>query len=267
MTFFKTVSEFRTISEFVEYFEKHAAAIDAMIARGDDVTSEICKLVKATVHNCSRELYFVLLRGVRDKWIPFVDVDAQRRGLEEARGVRLVHRDAPFAHSAFDFREMEAANEVDNTCESVAFLLNKEFKFLLEIFVRDCRSYSSLDSALRHAVWRHICWLDERLGHCYTTKVRWSYSLKLRQIEKEEYESHFYIAIEALNFILANWDGKQPLDLRWLRSHIEHFDSPFWRRRYLDEFDKYFGPSPLMLLGAKPKTQPASPNLSKFGIE
>ncbi|HEX3740793.1 MAG TPA: hypothetical protein VHV29_13920 [Terriglobales bacterium] len=239
MTFFRTISEFKTIPEFVDYFEKHAAEIDAMIARGDDVTSEISKLVKATLQNCSRELYFVLLRGVREKWTPFADVDDQRRSIEGSQMMRLMWRDACPGHSAFDLMEMEMANEVDNKCESVTFLLNKEFKSLLENFARSSNRYSSVDSVLRHAVWRYICWMDNtQLGES-APRVRFSYTLRIRQIEKDEYESHFYIALEALRLIFSTWKGEAP-DLRCIRLQIQSFDSLYWRKHYLEEFDKLF---------------------------
>ena len=255
------------ILDFVHYFEQRATEIDALIAGHSLVTHEICKLITETVQTCSRELYFVLLRGLRQQWAPFVDVDDCRRNVEDSERVRLVRRGwQPFHPSAVDLREMEVANEVGSDFQYVPFRLDKKLKLHLDSLVRDCRRYSSLESVLRHAVWRYICWMREtELGHC-DANLHANYAMRLRQVEKDEYESHFYIAIEILNMAFSTWDDDGP-DLRCVRSHIQSFACSYWRKRYLEEFDQYFGPSPLMSFGSKPRVKRVSLDPATFEEE
>ena len=85
-------------------------------------------------------------------------------------------------------------------------------------------------------------------------------------VEKDEYESHFYIAIEILNMAFSTWDDEGP-DLRCVRSHIQSFACSYWRKRYLEEFDQYFGPSPLMSFGSKPRVKRVSLDPATFEEE
>jgi hypothetical protein len=257
-----------SVLDFVHYFEQRAAEIDVLIREDRLVTHEICKLITETVQNCSRELYFVLLRGLRQQWAPFVDVDEHIRNVEWHERTRLV-RDgwAPYVASVFDLREMEVANEVGSDFQYIAFQLDKEVKHHLESIVRNCGRYSSLDSVLRHAVWRYICWMDQtELAHC-DANLHCNYAMRLRQVEKDEYESHFYIAIEILNEVFSIWNGKGTPDLRWVRSHIQKFSSSYWRKRYLEEFDKYFGPTPQMSFGSEPRVKRVSLDPATFEEE
>ncbi len=258
-----------SVLDFVRYFEQRAAEIDALIATGGLlVRHEICKLIRETVQNCSRELYFVLLRGLREQWAPFMDVDESVRNVEWRERARLVREGwAPYVASVFDLREMEVANEVGSDFQYIAFQLDKEFKFHLQSIVRNCGRYSSLDSVLRHAVWRYICWMDEtELAHC-DANLHCNYAMRLRQVEKDEYESHFYIAIEILKEVFSIWNGKVTPDLRWVRSHIQKFSSSYWRKCYLEEFDKHFGPTPLMSFGSKPRVKRVSLDPATFEEE
>ena len=195
-----------------------------------------------------------------------MDVDECRRNVEEGERVQLVRRRwAPYVASVFDLREMEVANEVGSDFHYVAFQLDKKLRLHLESIARNCGRYTSLDSVLRHAVWRYICWMDQtRLGHCDSHV---NYAMRLRQVEKDEYESHFYIAIEMLNEVFSIWNGKGTPDLRWVRSHIQRFSSSYWRKCYLEEFDKYFGPTPLMSFGSEPRVKRVSLDPATFEKE
>ena len=190
------------------------------------------------------------------------------KNVEEGARVQLVHRGwEPYRASVFELREMELANEVGSDFPYVAFQLDKQFKFHLESIVRNYDRYSSLDSVLRHAVWRYICWMHETgLGHC-DANLRADYAMRLLQVEKDEYESHFYVALDILDMVFSAIPVEQMPDLRRVRSHIETFSSSHWRKCYLEEFDKHFGPTPLMSFGSKPGMKRVSRDPATFEEE
>src|SRR4051794_15154269 len=142
------MSSFESMRNFVEYFERRATEIDKMIAEGKHltVTTAICSLVNETLSNCSRELYFVLLRGLRDKWVPFVDVDEYRRAVEERALHKLIRGGlTPGDRSDFSPREIEEANSLVDGDEFIYVGITKDVRWALEVCMRHQR-YSSIAS-------------------------------------------------------------------------------------------------------------------------
>jgi hypothetical protein len=237
----KTFSE--PITEFVKYFAERASQIDAKIYTGDRVDSEMCELITETVQHASRELYFPLLRAVCHRWAPLVDVNNFRQLQEAQNQAKLLAKwSLHDSESAFYQPEIHLANDAVGDPKQVSFLLNTEVMSVIDSAARHPDlGYSSVDSLLRHAVIRHILWLNESKAWPDPPNLLQSYAGRIRQIEKTESESHFYVAIEVLRKLF--W-GSRLVDLRDLdrvRDLINSFESPCWKQTYLEEFDKHFG--------------------------